>query len=77
MSAQIVVAPANLANPPLLLNAEEVAQLLLVSKKAVYAMAERGQLPGVVRIGRRIRVRRTVLLNWLLQEGAPSLENQR
>jgi excisionase family DNA binding protein len=48
-----------------LLTANETAALLRTSRKAVYAMAERGQLPGVTRIGRRLLVRRDDLLSWL------------
>jgi excisionase family DNA binding protein len=60
-----------------LLTADEVAVKLRLSRKAVYAMVERRQLPGVVRIGRRVRVRQTILLEWLSQEGALSLEHKR
>jgi excisionase family DNA binding protein len=59
---------------PVLLTAEETADLLRTSRKAVYAMAERGQLPGVTRIGRRLLVRRDVLLDWLDQKRMRSLE---
>ena len=61
------------AGPSLLL-VSEVAALLRTSPKAVYAMIERGLLPGVVRIGRRVLVRRDDLLHWLSQKSAPSLE---
>ena len=61
----------------LLLTVEEVAAILRLSRKAAYAMIERRQLPGVIRIGRRVRVCRAVLLDWLQQEGALSLETQR
>lgn len=50
---------------PHLLTADEVAIVLRTSRGAIYAMAERGQLPGVVRIGRRLLVRRDDLLDWL------------
>ncbi len=50
---------------PPLLTASEVAVALRTSRKAVYAMAERAQLPGVTRIGRRLLVRRDDLLSWL------------
>ena len=45
----------------LLLTATEVATLLRTTRKAVYAMIERGLLPGVTRIGRRVLVRSTDL----------------
>ena len=48
-----------------LLTVNEVAAVLRTSPKAIYAMIERGQLPGVRRIGRRVLVRRAELLHWL------------
>ena len=59
---------------PVLLTADEVAALLRTSRKAVYDMVERGALPGVTRIGRRVLVHADVLLDWLRQKSAPSLE---
>ncbi len=57
---------------PPLLTASEVAVALRTSRKAVYAMAERAQLPGVTRIGRRLLVRRDDLLSWLDERRAAS-----
>jgi hypothetical protein len=37
-------------------------------------MIERHQLPGVVRIGRRVLVREDALLDWLRQKSTPLLE---
>jgi excisionase family DNA binding protein len=54
------------------LTADEVADLLRTSRKAIYALAERGQLPGIRRIGRRLLVRREELLRWLDHNCAPS-----
>ena len=51
----------------------ETAALLRTSRKAVYSMVERGQLPGVTRIGRRVLFRRPALLDWLRQKSTPSL----
>jgi excisionase family DNA binding protein len=51
--------------PPLLLTPDEAATLLRTSRKAIYAMAERAQIPGVTRIGRRLLIRRDDLLSWL------------
>jgi excisionase family DNA binding protein len=52
----------------------EVALLLRTSPKAIYAMVERRQLPGVVKIGRRVLVQHDILLEWLRQRSAPSPE---
>lgn len=39
---------------PMLLTVEEVAAALRTTPKAVYALVARGELPGVVRYGRRL-----------------------
>ena len=57
-----------------LLPTSEVADILRTSRAAIYAMVERGQLPGVIRIGRRILIRRDALLDWLHERRAPSPE---
>ncbi len=59
---------------PTFLTADETADLLRTTRKAIYVMAERGQLPGVTRIGRRLLVRGDALLDWLDQKRAPSLQ---
>jgi excisionase family DNA binding protein len=46
---------------PMLMKTDEVADLLRTSRKAVYAIIERGQLPGVTRIGKRVLVRSDAL----------------
>ena len=58
--------------PPLLLTVDEAAALLRTTRKAVYAMVERSQVPGVIRIGRRVLIRAADLLHWLDQKCAPS-----
>lgn len=50
---------------PMLLTVQEVAVVLRTSPKAVYALVERGQLPGICRIGRRVLVRRADLLDFI------------
>jgi excisionase family DNA binding protein len=62
------------ASESALLTVSEVAEVLRTSRKAIYAMIERGQLPGVRRIGRRILIRRTDLLHWLDHNCASSLK---
>jgi excisionase family DNA binding protein len=49
---------------PLLLRAEEVAQLLGIARSTVYALIAAGDLP-VVRIGRVTRVARHALNGWI------------
>lgn len=50
---------------PLLLTADDLAGLLRTTRTAVYALVERGQVQGVVRIGRRMLFRRDEVLTWL------------
>ncbi len=59
---------------PTLLTVEEVAVALRTSPQGIYAMVARGQLPGVLRIGRRVLVRKDALVSWLDQKRTPSLE---
>ena len=56
---------------PELLTAEDVAAWLKISVKAVYAKAERGKLPGMARVGRRLYFVRPALLHWLEQSRVP------
>ena len=48
--------------------------LLRTTKKAIYSMVERAQLPGIVRIGRRVLIREDALLHWLRQKSSPTPE---
>ena len=59
---------------PVLLTVDEAAELLRTSRRAIYAMVERQQLPGVVRIRRRVLFRADDLLHWLDQKRTPSPE---
>jgi excisionase family DNA binding protein len=60
-------------NLPIYLNADEAADLLRTSRKAIYAMVERRRLPGVKKIGKRLLIRSQILLQWIDQQDAPSL----
>ena len=51
---------------------DEVATVLRTTRKAVYAMAQRGLMPGRTKIGRRILFRADQLVTWLDQKRAPS-----
>ena len=59
---------------PLLLTVDDAADLLRTTRRAIYAMVERRQLPGVIRIRRRVLIRSAELLEWLDQKRAPSLK---
>ena len=58
---------------PIYLTADEAADVLRTTRKAIYVMVERRQLPGVKKIGKRILIRTETLLSWLDQQEAPSL----
>jgi excisionase family DNA binding protein len=49
-----------------------MAALLRVSRKAIYIMVERGELPGVTRIGKRLRFRGDDVVSWLDESRASS-----
>ena len=51
-----------------ILNVKDVAKLLGVCEKTVYAACKRGELPSR-RIGKRYLFSRTVLLEWLRGQG--------
>jgi excisionase family DNA binding protein len=59
---------------PVLLTIDEAADLLRTTRRAIYAMIERRQLPGVIRVRRRVLLRADDLLDWLNQKRAPSPE---
>jgi len=57
---------------PQLLTVNEAAALLRTSRKAIYTMVERRQLPGLMRIGRRVLFDAAELVDWLRQKRASS-----
>ena len=57
---------------PVLLTIDEAANLLRTTRRAIYAMVERRQLPGVIRIRRRVLLSADDLLHWLDQKRALS-----
>lgn len=55
--------------------AEEVAEILSVSKPRVYELIRKGTLPSV-KIGRQVRVLESALDAWLLAGGVLLSDNQ-
>jgi predicted DNA-binding transcriptional regulator AlpA len=70
--ADVPLPPAQLA-----LTVRLVAQLLGMSEKAIYHRAGRGQLPGMFRVGRSLRFRRSDLLRSLSEGRGLSPESSR
>ena len=57
---------------PDLLTVAEVATVLRTTREAVYKLVERGQLPGVIRLRKRVLVERESLVQWVHQNRTPS-----
>lgn len=75
---QVPDPPASNSPFPALVTPSELASCLRTSTKAIYTMVERGQVPGVVRIGRRLLFRQPDLVAWLSEKsGAPSPDGDR
>jgi excisionase family DNA binding protein len=51
------------------LTVKETAKVLRMSENSVYETVKRGQLPGVIRLGRTIRISRSVLDGLLTTGG--------
>lgn len=56
---------ATITQEPVLLRDSEVAAVLDVSKTKAYLLMASGEVPGVIRIGKSIRVHKPTLLTWL------------
>ncbi len=57
------------AAPPRVLTVDELASLLRVNRDTAYKAIAEGQIPGVQRIGKAIRISRDAVINWLGGEG--------
>jgi excisionase family DNA binding protein len=58
---------------PEVLTVEEAAAFLRVNRKTFYEAIRLGSVPGVIRLGRTIRISRTALLAWIEGNGGPAL----
>jgi excisionase family DNA binding protein len=59
----------------LLLTVEEVADLLRLTKKGIYAMVEARRIP-FVKISNRVRFLKSDVLDWLSENRVPTLERR-
>jgi excisionase family DNA binding protein len=62
---------------PPVLTVDEAARLLRVNRKTLYDAVRAGEVPGVVRLGRSIRIGRDALLRWMEGNGSPALGDER
>lgn len=62
---------------PPALTVDEAARLLRVNRKTLYDAVRDGRIPGVIRMGRSIRIGRDALLGWLRGNGGPALGDDR
>ena len=62
---------------PPALTVDEAARLLRVNRKTLYDAVRDGRVPGVIRMGRSIRIGRDALLGWLRGDGGPALGDDR
>ena len=65
------------ATLPPALTVDEAARLLRVNRKTLYDAVREGRVPGVVRMGRTIRIGRDALLDWLKGNSSPALGDDR
>jgi len=52
---------------PEIITVDELRALMRVDRKTIYALVARGEIPGVRRLGRAIRIHRDAVLRWIAQ----------
>ncbi|MCP3167705.1 helix-turn-helix domain-containing protein [Myxococcus qinghaiensis] len=61
---------------PAFLTVDEAAALLRVNRKTLYEAIRLGQVPGVSRIGKALRIRRDALVGSPMGQGGPALKEK-
>ena len=64
MRGEVMVGGEDAELPPVI-TVDELAELLRVERKTAYAAVTRGDIPGVRRLGRCIRISRDAVIRWL------------
>ena len=62
---------------PEMLTVEEAAAFLRVNRKTFYEAVRLGSVPGVIRLGRVIRINKSALISWVQGNGGPALGEMR
>ncbi len=62
---------------PTFITVDELARLLRVNRNTAYESVARGEIPGVRRIGRKIRICRDTVVKWLRGESGVSRSSRR
>ena len=62
-------------NTSVLLTVKEVAEMLGLSERTVYRLADSGTMPRPVKLGAAVRWRRSELEEWI-EEGCPASQGQ-
>ncbi len=57
---------------PRLIRGAEAIDISRITRKAVYCMIARGEVPGVIRVNRRVLVDGQILLSWIGQRTVAS-----
>ena len=57
-------------NMPAVLTVPELAKLLRVSKPTAYSIVARGLVPGVIKLGKVIRLHTPTVVAWMAQGSA-------
>ncbi len=68
--------PALLSELPELITVPELAKVLRLSPKTVYEAIQMDKIPGVVRLGRRIRINKRAVVAWLLEGRGPQTNEE-
>lgn len=74
MSSTVLVAPAS-PSGPLLLTAEEFAEMMQVSTRTLWRLRSAGLVPAPIRIGGTVRWNRDQVVGWIA-EGCPPLTSR-
>lgn len=75
MAEAVTTAAPQRESAPLMLRVEEAAQLCGLGRSKFLEMMYRGEVPGVTRFGRAVRVNRRLLEAWL-DERSGGVANQ-